>query len=157
MYFKGAAWIGSKSIRLVFQRLWIHLPPWTLAGVVHRVRTEPWILEKVWIIIIKFAQQFPRPGKSLENRDKVLKNGKKYWVFFKAQQVLCKLLFFQTYAIFRVRLRESWKTLCSYVFKFCIDRQSITVGLEKLNYCMKKSGKSLEFWFQNSVQTLCSQ
>ena len=45
-----------------------------------RVRTESWILEKV----LKFVQQFFRPGKSLENGGKVWKNGKKSWFFFKA-------------------------------------------------------------------------
>ena len=42
--------------------------------------TESWILEKV----LKFAQQFSRPGKSLENWDKVLKNGTKSRVFFES-------------------------------------------------------------------------
>ena len=53
---------------------------------IDRVRTESWIFEKV----MKFAQQFSRPGKSLENRDKVWnmvksleKNG-----YNKLQQVL---------------------------------------------------------------------
>ena len=41
--------------------------------VIIRVRTEAWILEKV----LKFAQQFSRPGKSLENEDKVWENDKK--------------------------------------------------------------------------------
>ena len=43
-----------------------------------KVHTETWILEKV----LKFAQQFSRCGKSLENRDKVWKNSKKSRVFF---------------------------------------------------------------------------
>jgi len=39
---------------------------------------------------VKFAQQFSRPGKSLENGDKVWENGKKSRVFFssKLQKVL---------------------------------------------------------------------
>ena len=45
---------------------------------ISRVLTESWILEKV----LKFAQQFSKPGKSLENGNKVWKNGKKSWVFF---------------------------------------------------------------------------
>ena len=36
-------------------------------------------LKKSWNL-----QQFSRPGKSLENEDKVWKNVKKSWVFFKA-------------------------------------------------------------------------
>ena len=39
----------------------------------NRVRTESWILEKV----LKFAQQFSRPEKSLESKDEVWKIGKK--------------------------------------------------------------------------------
>ena len=38
---------------------------------IDRVRTESWIFEKV----MKFAQQFSRLGKSLENGEKVWKNG----------------------------------------------------------------------------------
>lgn len=41
--------------------------------VVFRVRTKSWILEKVW----KFANYFSRPGKSMEIKGKVLKNGMK--------------------------------------------------------------------------------
>ena len=52
-----------------------------------RVHTESWILEKV----LKFVQQFFRPGKILENRDEVYEN----WVFFsKLQQMLYKWIFF---------------------------------------------------------------
>ena len=43
----------------------------------NRVHKEPWILETV----MKFVQQFSRPEKSLENGNKVWKNGKKSWVF----------------------------------------------------------------------------
>ena len=58
---------------------------------IDRVRTESWIFEKV----MKFAQQFSRPGKSLENGEKVWKNGYRSWVFFsKLQQVLEKWNFF---------------------------------------------------------------
>ena len=49
-----------------------HLPTTYLTT---RVRTESWILEKV----LRFVQQFFRPGKSLENGGKVWKNGKKSW------------------------------------------------------------------------------
>ena len=40
------------------------------------------ILEKV----LKFAQQFSRPGQSLEGGDKVWKNGKKSFFFFSKLQ-----------------------------------------------------------------------
>ena len=48
---------------------------WTLNFTItsYRVHINSWILEKV----LKFAQQVSRPGKRLENRDKVLKNDKK--------------------------------------------------------------------------------
>ena len=39
------------------------------------VCTESWILEKV----LRFALQFSRPGKSLENRDKVEQKDKKFF------------------------------------------------------------------------------
>ena len=54
-----------------------HLPTTYLTT---RVRTESWILEKV----LKFVQQFFRPGKSLGNGGKVWKNGKKSWFFFQS-------------------------------------------------------------------------
>ena len=54
--------------------------------VIIRVRTEAWILEKV----LKFARQFSRPGKSLENEDKVWENDKKSWVFFSKLFILVK-------------------------------------------------------------------
>ena len=48
-----------------------------------RVRTKSWILEKVW----KFANYFSRPGRSMEIKGKVLKNGIKSGIFLKVQQV----------------------------------------------------------------------
>jgi len=51
---------------------------------IRRVRTKSWILEKVW----KFANYFSRPGKSMEIKGKVLKNGMKSGIFLKEQQVL---------------------------------------------------------------------
>ena len=81
-----------------------------------RVLSESKILEK----ICKFAQQLSRPGKSLENWVKVLKNCKK-WVFFKLQQVLYKGIFFfvllKSYSISPVRLlRIMKKALFLWVF-----------------------------------------
>ena len=54
-----------------------------------RVLTESKILEKIF----KFAQQLSRPGKSLENWAKVLKNGKKFEFFLKLQQVQVNCFF----------------------------------------------------------------
>ena len=47
-----------------------------------RVRTKSWILEKVW----KFVTYFSRPGKSIEIKDKLLKNGMQSGIFLKEQQ-----------------------------------------------------------------------
>jgi len=58
------------------------LKPNLLAG----WNTVEFILEKA----LKFSQQFSRPGKSLENRDKVLKVLKSLEFFSKLQQVLYK-------------------------------------------------------------------
>ena len=54
-----------------------------VSGLFDRVRTKSWILEKVW----KFANYFSRPGKSMEIKGKVLKNGMKSGIFLKEQQV----------------------------------------------------------------------
>ena len=72
-----------------------------------RVRTESWILEKVW----KFWNQFSRPGKSLENKDKVWKNGKKSGVFFVLKTETSALL-----------LSEIFQVVKSYL-KFCLWRK----------------------------------
>ena len=78
-----------------------------------RVHTESWILEKV----LKLAQQFSRPGKSLENRGKVLKKMVKSLecfvccIFFKlasALSIMSKSFFFifvKSYSISPVRLQ----------------------------------------------------
>ena len=70
-----------------------------LCYIVYRVCTGSWILEKK---VLKLAQQFSRPRKSLENGYRVYKNGKSLFLifFFKAttsvilQQVLYESYFF---------------------------------------------------------------
>ena len=71
--------------------------------------TECWILEKV----LKFAQQFSRPGKSLENgdsRDKVWKNG-----FFQSYDE-CFIIFFGFGQILIDLAHTLQKKLCSCDF-----------------------------------------
>ena len=51
-----------KNIVRASDLLWIHVPPWTLAGVVCRVHTESWILKKVLKLILH--SNFPNLEKS---------------------------------------------------------------------------------------------
>ena len=68
--------------------------------VIHvRVPIESFILEKV----LKFAQQFFRPGKSLENGDKVWKDGIKSLFF------ICICLVFYLPRITRLQLQKDTK------------------------------------------------
>ena len=107
-----------------------------------RVRTESWILEKV----LKFAQRFSRPGKSLENGDKVWKNGKKSWVYFQSYNkwFISEILFrfgqilFNLAGTFAVHREKSF--VLSF-FKVCIDQLFDNLESGKRNYCF---GKSLE-------------
>ena len=79
------------------------------------------------------CQQFSRPGKSLENRDEVLKNGKKSWVFFfKATTCRCFIsefcLFGQTYSILPVCLQRIMKkALFLHFFKISTDHLQVFV------------------------------
>ena len=98
------------------------------------------------------CQQFSRPGKSLENRDEVLKNGKISWVFFlKLQQVLYKWNFFglvKSYSILPVRLQRIMKkALFLHFFKISTDHLQVFDNCEsgKWNDCFGKSlGKVLK-------------
>ena len=100
--------------------------------------TECWILEKV----LKFAQQFSRHGKSLENGDKVWKNGKKSWVFSKLRQLLYNLFWFWSNlnrsrpyvwkkALF---MRFLWSLLITYLINSSVEKESIVLekSLEKV-------------------------
>ena len=119
-----------------------------------RVLTESKILEKIF----KFAQQLSRPGKSLENWAKVLKNGKKFEFFLSCSK--CKWIFFfvllKSYSISPVRLQRIVKKalfLCFFL-KRSIDHLFDNLESGKKLLFWKKSGKSLEFWIQKFVQTL---
>ena len=90
---------------------------------------------------MKFAQQFSRPGKSLENgdsRDKVWKNG-----FFKATtsalnfffgfgQILIDLA--HTFAKKALFLRFLWSLLITYLITSSVDKENIVLekSLEKV-------------------------
>ena len=92
---------------------------------IFRVRTESWILEKV----LKFAQQFSRPGKSLVNGDK-----EKFIFVF-------------------VPKFESWEKLCScFSWGLYWSPILITLSLEKKTVVLGKKS-----WFldqKTSSQTL---
>ena len=65
---------------------------------------QSWILEKV----LKFAKQFSRPGQSLENGDKVWKNGKKVFFFQSYNKCFISEIFFvlvKSYSILIIRLQ----------------------------------------------------
>ena len=83
--------------------------------ILHMVRTETWILEKV------FAQQYFRPVKRLEKGDEVGKNGKKSWVFIfaKLQQVLYKWIFFSFWSALIQYRPYVWLVKFCYVCMFC--------------------------------------
>ena len=105
-----------------------------------RVRTESWIPEKV----LKFAQQFSRSGKRLENRDIVWKNGKKSWVFFQSyNRCFINVLFFLL--SFWSNLIQSRPYVCilktSFVpafFKVCINHLFDSLESGKRNDCFGK-------------------
>ena len=70
---------------------------------IYSVRTESWILEKV----LKFALQFSRPGKSLENRDKVEQKAKKFFSSYnKCFTIEIFFLLVKSFSILPVRLQR---------------------------------------------------
>ena len=83
--------------------------------ILHMVRTETWILEKV------FAQQYFRPVKRLEKGGEVGKNGKKSWVFIfaKLQEVLYKWIFFSFWSALIQYRPYVWLVMFCYVCMFC--------------------------------------
>ena len=124
-------------------------------SLIDRVRTKSWILEKV----LKFAQQLSGPAKSLENKDKVLQNGKKSKIFRKLQQVLYKWHIYKRFFSFLSNLTQSYPYHCSVLWKkgcSCVlfITYLITLSLKNEMIVWKKSGKSLQFWIQKSVRTL---
>ena len=140
-----------------------------LCYIVYRVCTGSWILEKK---VLKLAQQFSRPRKSLENGYKVYKNGKSLFLIFfsKLQQVLfynkCFMraivsVLIKSYSILptQVHLQPIMKkALFLHFLRSLLITYLITLSLEKeiINCLEKKSGKSLKFWIQKSVQILCA-
>ena len=78
------------------------------------------ILEKV----LKFSQQFSRPEKSLENKDKVWKSGKNSRVFFfqsYSKSFISEFFFFFRFGQILLNLARAFalrheKKLCSCVF-----------------------------------------
>ena len=93
---------------------------------------------------MKFAQQFSRPGKSLENGDKVWEHGKKSWFFFssKLQKELYKWSFFiLVNRTFAPHLEGS------FVPAFFIDHLFDNLESGERNYLFgKKSRKILEIY-----------
>ena len=85
-------------------------------------------------------QQFSRPGKSLENGDKVWKNVKKSWVFFKTKVFYNKCFISEFFFHFGQIL---FNLVCKFLFFFKVS------NIDNL-----ESGKSLEFWIQKTKQTL---
>ena len=97
-----------------------------LCYIVYRVCTGSWILEKK---VLKLAQQFSRPRKSLENGYKVYKNGKSLFLIFFQSYNKC---YFTTSALWepfflfwsnptqscphKYICSPSWKKLCSCIF-----------------------------------------
>ena len=106
-----------------------------------RVRTESWILEKV----LKFSQQFSRPEKGLENKDKVWKNGKNFVQSY-SKYFISEFFFFfvlvESYSTSPVRLHcVMKKSFVPAFFKVSINHLFHNLESEKRNYSF---GKSLE-------------
>ena len=106
-----------------------------------------------------FAQQFSRPGKRLQNGDKVWTNGKKNWVFlfFKAATSALEVNFCFSFWSNLARLFAAYlkKAFFFFVFKVSTDHLFDNLESEKRNNCFgKKSGKRLGFWIQKSARTL---
>ena len=135
----------------------------------HRVQGLEFLKKKV----LKLAQQFSRPRKSLENGYKVYKNGKSLFLiifFFEAttsvilQQVLYESHFFCFDQILLNLAHTSTfathheKSFVPAFLRSLVITYLITLSLEKeiISCLEKKSGKSLKFWIKKSVQILCT-
>ena len=135
----------------------------------HRVQGLEFLKKKV----LKLAQQFSRPRKSLENGYKVYKNGKSLFLiffFFEAttsvilQQVLHESHFFCFDQILLNLAHTSTfaahheKSFVPAFLRSLVITYLITLSLEKeiISCLEKKSGKSLKFWIKKSVQILCT-
>ena len=132
----------------------------------HRIQGLYRVLNS-WKRVLKLAQQFSRPRKSLENGYKVYKNGKKSFFlifFFKAITIALWETFFsvliKSYSILPIQVhlqRIMKKALFLHFLRSLLITYLITLSLEKemINCLGKKSGKSLKFWIQKSAQILC--
>ena len=112
-----------------------------------RVRTESWIFEKV----MKFAQQFSRPGKSMEN-------GWRSWVFFFQSYNKCfrSEIYFVLFKHYSFKLTRMFVAYNEESFVPAFLRSLLITYLESgKRICFgKKSGIRLEFWIQTSVRIL---
>ena len=99
----------------------------------NRVRTESWILEKV----LKFAQQFSRPGKI---EVKSWKKCKASWVFLKATTSASQMKFFSCWSnLIQSRLHVMEKALFRLFFKVSVNHLFDNLESRKINYYFRKS------------------
>ena len=106
--------------------------------------------------VLKFTPSFSRPGKSLENGDKVWKHGKKSWFFFQSYRkwVISRIFFVlvKSYSISSVRLQHIMKKalfLCFFKGLYW-PPELITLSMEIESIVLEKSlEKVLNFGSQN--------
>ena len=115
---------------------------------------QSWILEKG----LKFAKQFSRPGQSLENGDKVWKNGKKSFFFSKLQQVLYKWNLFRfgqiLFNLDHTFAAHHERSFVPAFLKVSIDHLFDNLSLEKEIIVLEKSmEKILNFESKNLYDT----
>ena len=118
----------QKGVRTLYSVLWKIQP----------IR-EPLVLEKV----LKFAQQFSRSGKSLENGGEVWKNVKKFWVFFlgNMNKWFVNEIFFilvKSYSILSILLQHIMKKALFLHFKVYVDHLFDNLKSGKRIYCFGK-------------------
>ena len=116
----------SKRVQTLYPVLWKIQP----------IR-EPLVLEKV----LKFAQQFSRSGKSLENGDEVWKNGKKRSFFLRQHGNEIFFVLVKSYSISSIHLQHIMEKALFLHFKVYVDHLFDNLKCGKRNYCF---GKSLE-------------
>ena len=97
-------------------------------GPIDRVCTARYRVLNFWKVL-KFDQQFSRPGKSLDNRDKVLEKSYK-WIFFCFGHILFNLA--------RMFAAHHEKSFVPAFFKVSIDQLFHNLESGKRNYCFGK-------------------
>ena len=132
--------MGNVSLKVLefFVQKWVR----TLHSVLSKIQPirEPLVLEKV----LKFAQQFSRSGKSLENGDEVWKNGKKTSFFLRQHVNEIFFVLVKSYSISSIHLQHVMKKALFLHFKVYVDHLFDNLKSGKRNYCFgKKSRKSL--------------